>query len=364
MSKTSRFIHKEEKVIEHELETHPFLVKVLIFLAFAIPVAILAYVFYVNYLPFGYSETYELTIDEEGLINPISNEIYITNTNGRKLLSLPEGVNGQVNVVIEPNVVLENAQVNISLEGDEGVYLGTPLKVDLDSYDWDYVWDFTQGIQDDLEGTAEYNPEEGCAYFDATKEQTLFLPNSSDMFEEGPMSIYVKWKPSDTSQILGNYQQLLGHYNWEIWQGANNIKFQVGRMNDENGSIYSLSYPIEENFFNNEHELLAIYNPDNETGKGHIELFIDNKIGGRIQISNETIYEDYNSNKDLSLGWTPHSYQANPYYDGCIYEIKILEQPIQEKQIRDSLFISEGEEILIPVMGKGYLNSISIDLIQ
>jgi hypothetical protein len=363
MSKTTNFIHKEEKVIEHELETHPFLVKVLIFLAFAIPVAILAYVFYVNYLPFGYSETYELTIDEEGLISPISNEIYITNTNGRKLLSLPEGVNGQVNVVIEPNVVLENAQVNISLEGDEGVYLGTPLKVDLDSYDWDYVWDFTQGIPDDLEGTAEYNSEEGCAYFDATKEQTLFLPNSSDMFEDGPMSIYVKWKPSETSQVLGDYQQLVGHYNWEVYQGKDSIRFQVGRMNDENGTFHRIGYEFEKDFFDKGHELLAIYFPDNNSGEGYIELFVDNQFSGRTNILNGTLYKSYND-LDLGFGWSPHGYQANPYYDGCIHEIKILEQPIQERLIENSIFSVGDEELLIPVVGEGEFNSIAIKISQ
>ncbi|MCA9485668.1 MAG: hypothetical protein KC506_02390, partial [Nanoarchaeota archaeon] len=212
-----------------EPQHNPALTKFLIFLAFAIPALILIYALYINFLPFGWDQSYELTLDSEGIISPISKEIYLTNAQGRQLLSLPDGVDGQVNVVIEPPVVIKNATVTIEIEGDEGVYLATPLQTDLSTLPWDFKWDFTQGVPQDLEGTAQFNPEEGCVYFNAVEEQTLYLPDSADDFESGPMSIYVKWKPSETSRVLGDYQQLVGHYNWEIWQGADSIQFRVGR---------------------------------------------------------------------------------------------------------------------------------------
>src|SRR3989344_1494293 len=97
---------KLERNIRHEIEEYPIISKILIFIAFAIPIAILLYALYINYLPFGFEKNYELTIDEAGKISPLSSEIYITDGNGRRLLSLPEGVKGQINVVIKPKVVL------------------------------------------------------------------------------------------------------------------------------------------------------------------------------------------------------------------------------------------------------------------
>lgn len=357
-----------EKKIEQEVKTHPALTKTLIFLAFAIPIAILLYAFYINYLPFGYENSYELTIDEEGIISPLSKEIYLTNSKGRKLLSLPEGVEGQVNLVIEPNVVLKNATVSIELKGDGGVYLGTPMTLDLSEIGWDRVWDFNEGIPSELEGNVEHTiilngHAQGCAKFDAVHEQTLSLPNSSDMFESGPMSIYVKWKPSKTSEILGNYQQLIGHYNWEIYQGEKQIRFQVGRMNDSNGPFYSVTYSITPDFFEQEHELLAIYSPDKINGEGYIELHVDGNFAQRVSIDKDTIYEDYNSDRDLNFGWTSHSYGKNPNFDGCIYESKIKYQAIKEEKTSETIQF-DTSLISIPIIGYGNLESIKVDVSQ
>ena len=299
---------------KENIEPKTLLSKILIFFAFAIPIAILLFAFYINYLPFGYSENYELTIDSEGIISPLSNEIYITNSIGRRILSLPDGINGQVNLIVEPKVVLNNAIVNISINGDEGVYIGSSLKMNLSELTWDYEWKFSEGIPEYLEGTAEYNGELGCVYFDAIKEQTLYLPGSSRMFESGPMSIYVKWMPSKTSEFLGDYQRLVGHYNWEIYQGLGEIKFKIGRMNNVTGRFYEINYPIGEKiWFESEHELLAIYWPDVSDNNGHIELFVDNNFVERIDFGEDIIYTGYNSENDLGFGWSPHSYGKNPF---------------------------------------------------
>jgi hypothetical protein len=358
---------KEEVVLEgkvgEEIKTHPKLVKVLIFFAFAIPLAFLLYAFYINYLPFGYSQNYELTIDNEGIISPISNEVYITNSNGKRLLSLPEGVNGQINVVVDSKIVIKDALVNISVNGDEEVYLGSSLKMNLSEINWNYEWRFSEGVPEELEGTAEYNEELECTYFDAVKEQTLSLPNSEDNFESGPMSIYIKWKPSETSKVLGNYQRLVGHYNWEIYQGAEDIKFQIGRMNNKTGSFYKINYPIDENWFETEHELLAVYGPDLLGNKGYIELFVDEQFEGRIGLGENVIYPDYNNNKNLGFGWSPHSYGKNPSFDGCIYDVKIVDEKIEEEKYSDS-FDFDSFPLIIPILGNGNLSSIKIGISQ
>ncbi|MEK6924672.1 MAG: hypothetical protein AABW71_00355 [Nanoarchaeota archaeon] len=326
--------------------------KFLIFLAFAIPLALLGYALYINYLPFGYEKSYELTVDENGVISPLSNEIYLTTPQGRKLLSLPEGVQGQVNLVIDPKVVLKNSTINVSIEGDN-VYLAPLLSLDLDSMEWDHNWDFSQNIPEEFEGTAEYNEEEACTHFNAYNEQTLNLPNSEDMFESGPMSIYVKWKPSYVSQKLGNNQQLAGHFNWEIWQNEKSVQFRVGRMNDANGSMHSISYPIDLEFFGKEHEALAVYSPS-EDGNGYIELWIDKNLAGRALIGSDVIYPDYNFNISLNFGWSSHNNGNNPYYDGCLYEVKVTDIALKEERNQFEINGINGK-MVIPVIGNGNL---------
>ena len=363
-----RRFEKGEKVLEkkvgEEVKEHPNLVKVLIFFAFAIPLAILLYAFYINYLPFGYSQNYELVIDEEGIISPLSNEVYITNLNGKRLLSLPfEGISGQINVVIYPKVGVKNGIANVSIVGDENVYLGSSLDLNLSEVNWDYEWKFSEGVPEDLEGDAKYNSELNCTYFNAIREETLSLLNSSNMFESGPMSVYVKWKPSKTSEVLGNYHSLVGHYNWEIYQGAEDIKFQLGRMNDENGSFYAINFPIDEKWFENEHELLSVYSPNSFVGEGYIELFVDGDFAGRVDLGRDVIYEDYNAGKNLGLGWSSHSYGRNPSFDGCIYDVKIVEEVVEEKRYNEVLNF-DNLPLTFPIIGKGNISSINIEILQ
>lgn len=372
-SNLSNFIKKEEKVIVDEVKKaqefikeeekeHPLITKSLIFLAFAIPIAILLYALYINFLPFGYSHTYELKITN-GTISPISNEFYLTNTNGRKLLSL-NTVNGQINAVLKPKVVLKNAKINISIEG-EGVSLATPIQFNPDNYNWTNEFDFTQSIPQALTGTATYNNESKCAYFNAVKEQTLSLPNSSDMFESGPMSIYIKWNPSTLSQTLGNYQQLMGHYNWELWQGEKEVQFRIGRANNAEGAFYSVSYPIKAGFFNNNHEALAIYSPSlNNESNGYIELWVDNQFAGRTSIGNDTIYEDYNGNRLLTMGWNDYNYASYPHFDGGIYNARISSTIINDLDTQVGIIKSSDSQLSIPIIGNGNLTSIKLLLSQ
>lgn len=338
----------------HAKKDSSFFTKFLIFLAFAIPITILGYALYINYLPLGYEKTYTLTIDEQGIVSPLSNEIYLTNSQGRKLLSLPEGVNGQVNLVFSPNVVLKNAMLDVSIEG-EGMYLATPLNIS--EIDWEHDWDFTEGIPENgaFEGTAQFNQEQQCVHFNAYNEQALSLLNSKDMFESDAMSIYVKWKPSSTSQLLGDNQQILGHFNWELWQNERSVRFQVGRMNDSNGTFYAINYPITSDFFNKEHEALAVYSPDSE-GNGYIELWIDSNFAGRVSIGADSIYRDYNGNRDLSLGWSPHNFGNNPYFDGCVYNAKIINEVIKQETTELQMSDVSGK-VIVPIIGNGKLDS-------
>ena len=362
VKKVENNIEKDIKLIDKESKENPFVVKGLIFLAFAIPVAILLYFLYINFLPFGYSETYTLQINEQGIISPLSDEIYLTNTQGRKLLSLPNGVQGQVNLVLKPGVVIKNATINVSITGNN-VYLATPLNLNLSEIQWDYDWDFTEGVPSDFQGTAEFDPQEGCVRFDAYKEQTLSLPNSEDMFEEGPMSIYVKWKPSLLSQQLGNGQQILGHYNWEIRQSKDNVGFNIKNkpVNKSEKTYSSVLSGLDSNFFGKEHELLAVYSPSE---RGYTELWVDDELNERVSMDGDTISQDYNGKHDLSLGWNDATYGLNPYFDGCLYDIKIANKIISQQSTKNIILASNKQETVIPILGQGNLSSINLELVQ
>jgi len=358
------------KSIMHESDRHvhlpnegknTLLTRILIFLAFAIPIAILGYALYINYLPFGYSKSYQLTINDDGTISPLSNQIYLANSKGRKLLSLPDGVQGQINVILDPKVALKDASIDISIDGDN-IFLGTMLTNYLDKINWDYNWDFTNDIPITFESNLNYDSNEKCAYFNTYKENILKLPNSQDLFESGPMTIYVRWKPSQISTLIGDNQQIIGHYNWELWQSAKTVQFRVGRMNNDTGGFYGASYSVDSDFFGKEHEALAIYSPD-FNGNGYIELWIDGNLAERVPIGSEEIYRDYNSDKPLSFGWSSHNYGKNPYFDGCLYNARISSGALVKEVKQDSITGVKGSST-IPIIGNGKLRSVSISVRQ
>ena len=129
-------------------------------------------------------------------------------------------------------------------------------------------------------------------------------------------------------------------------------------MNDINGTFYSVSYPIDPNFFGKEHEALAIYSPNVE-GSGYIELWVDGNLGGRTSILSDKIYEDYNSEKDLSFGWSPHNYEKNPYFDGCLYSTKIIDEVFLEQK-QQSVLYGINNSIVIPIIGNGNITSVRV----
>jgi hypothetical protein len=191
--------------------------------------------------------------------------------------------------------------------------------------------------------------EKGCLYFDGNTRLTL--QNSSDKFETGPFAVYVEWKP----EVANNSQQIIGHGNWELWQNEKNVQFMVGRMYN-NGPMYSIYYPVSEDFFNNKHSLLAIYNPSQN---GYIELYVDEIYAGKKEFGNETIWKDYGGN-DLTLGWTPHNYGNSPYYEGSICNAKFVYQKIEPPQTKEINFINNKEIIRILMMGSGELRKVKI----
>jgi len=248
------------------------------FLGYAIPLAFLLYVLYINYLPFGYHKTFTINVGSEN--DTKVSEFYLepskdlserkTNPDGSTYREL----NGMATAVFKPNVVLNNAEITVEAEG-EGISIIPPyIDFDPNSVQWDYSWDFTKGIPSDLtniNNKAFYF--DGATYFDGTAR--LELASSSDMFEDGPFTVYAEWMPIDD---VGNGQQIIGHFNWELWQNKDSVSFQIGRINGSDGLILNIRYPIDKNFFNKVHNALIIYSP---SLNGYIEIFIDSKSSGR-----------------------------------------------------------------------------------
>jgi hypothetical protein len=310
------------------------------FSAYAIPLAFLFYVLYWNFLPFGYDKTFTINV---GSPDDTSGEFYLEpskNLSERK--TAPDGatyreLNGMATAVFKPKAVLKNAKITVEVIG-EGISLIPPtIDFDPNSIKWDYSWDFTKSVPRELIGNAFYF--DGAAYFDGKSK--LELPYSADMFESGPFSIYIEWTPKDDTN---DFQEIVGHYNWELFQNKDKIIFQVGRMNDSSGAIYSVSYPITQDFFDKKHSALAIYNPSEN---GYIDLFIDGNSAGRKYFGTDKIWTDY-GNQNLSSGKSNHGIAT--YFQGNLHQINITTKNIVLNQSKIDFITKDKDEINISIL--------------
>ena len=330
------------------------------FSAYAIPAVFLIYVLYMNFLPFGYQKTF--TINVGGPDDTKVGEFYLEpskDLSERK--TAPDGttyreLNGSATAVFKPKAVLKNANITISVEGD-GVSIIPPV-VDFkpDEVKWDYAWDFTKEIPKDLKGNAFMF--DGEATFNG-KDTRLELPSSADKFEDGPFSVYAEWTPKDDTN---NMQQIVGHYNWELWQNKDNVEFRVGRMNNAEGPTYSIKYPVAKDFFNTKHSALAIYNSGEN---GYMELFIDNRFVKIISFESNKIWKDY-GDQNISLGWTDHNNKKSPYFSGTIHNISVTNQNVLTSIVvlKFKKTIDGSIPIFVNSSSTSYFKKITIDATQ
>ena len=334
------------------------------FLAWTIPILLILGVFYLNFLPFGYSKEYTLKVDDNGLVISDSPRLFLQDSNNKTITTLSDLYSlGQINVVLKPRMLVRNANATIRVSGDD-VYINKldfkALNLDKEnkSSSWEYFWDFRKEIPEDLDGSANYNKEKTCAYFNASNNETLSYPNSDDMFEDDSFVVYAEWMPEDQTE---NNQQIIGHFNWELWQNNDSVVFMVGRLVDKNGSMPSITYKIDKTtFFNQKHSVIGIYVADEKTSKGYIELWVDNKFAGRKNIANQTIWADYGG-QYLSFGKSSHGIAR--YYAGCIYRAGFNYGKLKN-YIWEESFITSERKIMVPISGTGKLEEIKIGLKQ
>lgn len=295
------------------------------FLGYAIPLSFLLYVLYLNYLPFGYHKTFTINV---GSANDTKvSEFYLEpSADLSDRMTAADGttyreLNGMATAVFKPNAVLKNAEITVEVKGGDGISL-IPPQIDFDpnSVKWDYDWDFTKGVPEGLinNNSKKAFPFEGGTYFDGGGR--VEMASSSDKFEDGPFTVYAEWMPMDNTS---NLQEIVGHFNWELLQNKDMIRFQIGRMNTATGTFIAIKYPISEDFFNKKHSLLATYSP---TKNGSIKLFIDNSLAGNLNIGNEKIWRGYGQSIDLKFGdkWGTNTNS----FKGFLYKISFVQKDI------------------------------------
>lgn len=293
------------------------------FLSYSIPLCLLAYVLFINYLPFGYHKSY--TINVGSADDTKVSEFYLEpsrDLSDRK--TAPDGtpyreLNGMATAVFKPNVVLENSEITVEAVG-EGVNLVSPfIDFDSNSVQWDKSWDFSKGLPIDL---INVNNKayffDGAVFFDGTAR--LEFASSSDIFESKPFSAYAEWMPTDSQ---ADSQQIIGHFNWELWQNKNSISFQIGRVNNANGQFYKINFPIGADFYNKKHSALAIYSP--KTTNGYIELFIDGVSSGRTYLGQDKIWSEYGK-KNISFGKSDHG--VGKQFTGYLYKANLVSKNV------------------------------------
>jgi hypothetical protein len=326
------------------------------FSAYAIPLAFLLYVLYWNFLPFGYNKTFIINV---GSPSDTSGEFYLEpskDLSERK--TAPSGatyreLNGMATAVFKPKAVLKNTKITVEVTG-EGVSLIPPvIDFDPNSIKWDYNWNFTKSISKDLIGDSFYFDD--ATYFDGKSK--LELPYSADMFENGPFSIYVEWTPKDDTS---DFQEIVGHYNWELFQNKDSLIFQVGRMNDSSGPTYSILYPITKDFFDKKHSALAIYSPSEN---GYIDLFVDGDSAGRKYFGTDKIWENY-GNKNLNFGKSNHGVAS--YFKGNLQQVNIAIKNILSNQSKTIFEVKNNNSINIPIISTvpSTLKQIKLNAVQ
>jgi hypothetical protein len=310
------------------------------FAAYGIPLAFLVYVLYLNFLPFGYDKTYTIKVGADG---DTSGEFYLEPSrylSERKTAgdgTTYRDLDGYTIAVWNPSAVLNNATVTVSVKG-EGISL-IPSSIDFNpsAIKWDYAWDFTKQVPKDL--TGDTFVFDGGTWFDGNT--SMELASSSDLFEDGPFSVYVEWAPKNNQT---DAQQIVGHFNWNLMQNRDSVIFGVGRMNNKDGPFHSIKYPITSDFFSSKHTALAIYNPEKT---GFIDFFVDGKYVGRTYFGRDIIWTGY-GNYNISLGKSHHGNAA--FFKGYFYKVSIASRNVFPPPTKLNIHATDSNQINISIL--------------
>lgn len=311
-------------------------------LGILLPSILFLSIIFLNIRPLGYEKTYELDVGQYG---DTEGELYIEpslNLSERKSQdkeTYREFYN-HIFLNFRPQIPLLDSHIKVSVTGKNLSIISPQLSFDKESINWDRVWDFSKEKPEELSGRAFFF--EGCTFFD--QKSSLVLPNSEDFFDDRPFSLYVSWKPEADYP----FQQIVGNFTWELRQDRDSVTFQIGRMDNASGTMHFVRYPIQQNFFNEKHEAVAIYSPNPENG--YIDLYIDNVFAGRTYFGSSKINPNYNEGFGLTFGKSFHT--GSTFFKGCLYDARIKEGVVVKE--KDNIeFVSKDPHYRFLLLSKG-----------
>ncbi len=208
--------------------------KTLKILAYIVPIGILLFFIYINLLPFGYSDFQVIEVGKEG---DTSGRFYLEESPD---LSARQKINntyfryldGTTNAIYRPRVILNNAQIEATIRG-ENVYFITQPDLNIN---WDYEWDINN-----IDDFIVENPDPQSVYQQflkgtpATKEELSFpfallfdfeaslkeeLSTGDISLVQDPRKISLKFNEQEIvynvpDYFLGNKQTILVGFNGE-----------------------------------------------------------------------------------------------------------------------------------------------------
>lgn len=170
--------------------------KILIILAWTIPILVFLIILYFNFLPFGFQKT--LTIDV-GELDDDKGIFYLEENPDLGSRQLIEGqsfryLEGSAFAVYTPKQVFKDATIEATIEGQDVSFLVPP---DIEKLNWDYVWDYNAISQDFVLQGSE---QESYSLFTGAPAQEIEEAINIDPQKE--FAIEIDWYAKEATQLL------------------------------------------------------------------------------------------------------------------------------------------------------------------
>jgi hypothetical protein len=296
------------------------------YITILIPLLLLFTFIYLYFFPFGYSKTYVL--GDEELKNGGKGALSFSKVEEKNM--------GLVALTFDPKIGVRNPYVDVSVEGEDSYVL--PIKEDILD-----VWDFsTESFKKEI-----LYGESDTLESNELGEYTYGYVDNYDVRDEDMLSVYVKYMPSMEDQNSGfvaplDYQLLFKYGNMRLVHNAYSLALSVDEVYDGELYTYITYWGFDLNFYDKEHEVVAVYQKSVGEKNGYIDLVVD---GYRAQ--RQVVVSPYNLFYD---------------YD----DLKKYEEEIESEVLNDlnQSIISLGQEIYRVDMEKGLPRDVrkSVDL--
>lgn len=181
----------------------------------------------------------------------------------------------------------------------------------------------------------------------------VVVENTADNFTNQSFIVQVEYKNTDANR---SNQEIIGHYDWELYSDEGDLFLRMGRMNTKQGDFLEL----RTEHTNNTWEKAAFY----YTPQDSLKLFKEGVLKGVYFIGNDTIYDQYNKNRSLTMGKAYHG--SAMYYEGEIRSVQILNPELTDKYIAyrevKSVPLEEANSFTIVPRSAINLTTIEVDL--